>query len=56
MLGKQKKTWSLYMHCETVVAALLDYQRTVSSTDQESDVLAELSKVLGFGSEFEIFH
>jgi hypothetical protein len=50
MLGKQKKTWSLYMHCETVVAALLDYQRTVSSTDQESDVLAELSKVLGFGS------
>ena len=56
MLGKQKKTWSLYMHCETVVVALLDYQRTVSSTDQESDVLAELSKVLGFGSECEIFH
>ena len=56
MLGKQKKTWSLYMHCETVVAALLDYQRTVSSTDQESDILAELSKVLGFGSECEIFH
>ena len=39
---RQKETCNLLMHCEAVVAALLE-----SSTNPKSSILAELSKVLG---------
>lgn len=62
--GKKKKDhYSLIMHCEAVVAALLDYRRShnqsmvsSTSTDPESTILAELSKVLGLVPECEFFH
>lgn len=62
IVEQERKTCVLLMHCEAVVAALLESRRsqpTVSSTDPESndyDILAELSEVLGFVPESENFH
>ena len=59
IMTQKKETWTLIMHCEAVVAALLEFRKdrpTVSSTDPESSFLAELSKVLGFVPKCEIFH
>ena len=48
---RQKETCNLLMHCEAVVAALLE-----SSTNPKSSILAELSKVLGHVPKCRICH
>jgi hypothetical protein len=48
---RQKETCNLLMHCEAVVAALLE-----SATKPESSILAELSKVLGHVPKCRICH
>lgn len=39
------KTYSLYMHCEAVIAALLEWN--LDSESESNSTLANLSKVLG---------
>jgi hypothetical protein len=61
-MNEEQDSLVLLMHCEVVVAALLESrlgQPTVPSTDLEAkdnSILAELSKVLDLVPECKIFY
>ena len=62
IMNEELEFYSLYMHCEAVIAAILLCRRdqsTVSSTDPESNpesiILADISEVLCLVSEHEFF-
>jgi hypothetical protein len=56
--SQAQKPFTLGMHCEAVIAALLDFRRSQSesSTDPKANNLTELSKVLNFVPQCENFH
>jgi len=49
IMGRQKDTCDLLMHCEAVVAALLQFRQSPSTdlTFKDHKILADLSEVLG---------